>query len=90
MSDAMTARRVRSRGAAREGPPKSEGAAKCRACGTEFTNSAWTKLDLSMLIAPGEIHQLVLGWPDDVCVEVRVCSRCQGQIPMKRKSTSIG
>jgi hypothetical protein len=86
----MTARRVRSREAAHDGPPESEGAAQCGACGTEFTNSAWTKLDVSTLIAPEEIHLLVLGWPDDVCVEVRVCSRCQGLIPVKRKRTSIG
>ena len=90
MRDAMTPRRVRSGKVARDGPPESESAAKCRACGTVFTNSAWTRLGLSTLIAPAEIHQLVLGWPDDVCIEVRVCSRCEGLIPQKRRRTPIG
>ena len=74
----------------REGQPESERAAKCSACGTGFTNSAWAGLDLSTLIAPPEIRELVLGWPDDVCVEVRVCSRCHGPIAMKRRKTAIG
>jgi DNA-directed RNA polymerase subunit RPC12/RpoP len=72
------------------GAPDSESDAKCSACGTEFTSSSWTRLDLSMLIASREIRELVLGWPDDVCVEVRVCSRCQREIAMKRRTSSIG
>lgn len=66
----------------------SESAARCSACGTGFTNSAWTTLELSTLVAPREIRELVLGWPDDVCVEVRVCSCCHGLIAMKRSTVS--
>jgi len=72
----------------RDGPAELESAAKCKACGTGFTNSAWTRLDLSTRIAPRKLRELVLGWPDDVCVEVRICSRCRGLIPMKRSTAS--
>jgi hypothetical protein len=70
--------------------PESESAVKCSACGTRFTSSAWARLDLSTLIGPPEIRELVVGWPDDVCVEVRVCSRCHGSIAKKQRRTSIG
>jgi hypothetical protein len=74
----------------RDGQPESERAAKCSACGTGFTSSAWAQRDLSTIIAPREIRELVLGWPDDVRVEVRVCSCCHGPIAMKQQRTSFG
>ena len=74
----------------RDGLPESESVAKCSVCGSGFTSAVWARLDLSTLIAAPEVRELVLGWPGDVCIEVRVCSRCHGLIAMKRRSRSIG
>jgi hypothetical protein len=69
-------------------PPELASAAKCSACGTGFTSAAWTRLSLSTVMGPREIREIVLGWPDDVCVEVRVCSGCRGLIAAKRSRVS--
>jgi hypothetical protein len=56
----------------------------CRACGIAHPEERWATLALKECIAPSEVGRLLRGWPNDVCIEVRLCDRCEGMIAAKR------
>jgi hypothetical protein len=55
----------------------------CTKCGAKYGSDAWESLVLSHRIEGAELHQNVVGWPDDVCIEVRICRTCA--VPFAKK-----
>jgi len=58
-------------------------AVNCQACRTGYGEGAWCSLALAETLDPLAVSQNVLGWPDDLCIEVRFC-RCGAPIAAKR------
>jgi|HubBroStandDraft_4_1064222.scaffolds.fasta_scaffold617031_1 hypothetical protein len=55
----------------------------CHACGAAYREGVWCSLVLAETLEPLAVRESVLGWPDDICIEVRVC-RCGERIALKR------
>ena len=55
----------------------------CRACGAGHGERAWRSLVLAETLEPRAVSANILGWPEDTCIEVRVC-RCGARIAVKR------
>jgi len=53
------------------------------ACGAAYREGGWCSLVLAETLEPLAVRESVLGWPDDICIEVRVC-RCGERIALKR------
>jgi hypothetical protein len=58
--------------------------ATCQSCGARYDDGAWLRLTLSRTLAPLELRNHVLEWPDRECVEVRSCTRCHHLIAARR------
>lgn len=56
----------------------------CGGCGSKYGDEAWSGLRLSQRIEAVEVRRHVLEWPDDLAVEVRVCSKCAALIARKQ------
>jgi hypothetical protein len=65
---------------------KSDGRAApaCGTCGTTYGDAAWTNLELVQRILPDEMARLILDWPAELLIEVRVCAGCSRPIAAKR------
>jgi hypothetical protein len=57
----------------------------CSDCGARYGEDVWAQLVLSERIHADEIRDLILGWPEEHVVEIRVC-RC-GQAIAARRTT---
>jgi hypothetical protein len=55
----------------------------CSRCGAGHDLDAWNALALSHRIEPVEVRRLVSDWPDDRCIEVRVCGSCASLIAVR-------
>lgn len=56
---------------------------RCSACRVTYDDLSWGSLALFERLEPPKLEQLILEWPNDTCVEVRVC-RCGRPIAAKR------
>ena len=61
----------------------------CGACGSRFDRGAWDLLVLVARLEPDEVRRVMLGWPDDLCIEVRRCRCCSRDIPAKRGAVTV-
>jgi hypothetical protein len=63
----------------------------CHTCGADYGEGAWCGLVLAETLEPLAVSERVLGWPDDICIEVRACP-CGARIAVKRpwKAGSLG
>ena len=59
----------------------------CTKCGSHYENEAWATLTLSHRIEGAELRQHVVGWPEEMVVEVRLCASCSSPIAAKRAIT---
>lgn len=60
--------------------PRRGRAVTCSRCGSVYKSAAWPLLSLAHVLGPEDVGRVVLGWPSDEVVEVRVCTTCRGLI----------
>jgi hypothetical protein len=53
-------------------PVASSPARKCHACGTGYSEDAWSDIVLVETLEPQVVSQNLRGWPGNLCIEVRV------------------
>ncbi|HEY8038434.1 MAG TPA: hypothetical protein VIF15_01520 [Polyangiaceae bacterium] len=63
-------------------PPR----ARCWRCGVEHGAAAWATLEVVERVAPADVQRLVLNWPKDLGIEVRVCVPCGARIARKLRA----
>jgi hypothetical protein len=56
----------------------------CHACGARFGRKAWSMLALVERIEPNEVKGMLVDWPNEHCIEIRLCRRCAREVPAKR------
>jgi hypothetical protein len=56
----------------------------CAGCGARFDGHAWAELSIADRIEPAELRRIMLGWPENFCIEVRRCPGCGREIPVRR------
>lgn len=62
---------------------------RCGGCGTRYHDDGWRELlTVEQLEAP-EVRRFARNWPDDVCVEVRLCARCGVPIAVKMPRSAL-
>jgi hypothetical protein len=63
---------------------------RCSKCGALYSRAAWSVLTLFERLLPSNLRSAVLGWPDDCCIEVRVCVICGNGIPAECELMQAG
>ena len=53
---------------------------RCTRCGHGHSSAAWAALPVVHTLGEGDLRAYVVAWPTDKTVEVRTCSRCNGNI----------
>ena len=56
----------------------------CVTCGSVYAETEWQSLRVAQRIAADEVRHIVLDWPAELCVEVRLCGRCGRAMAAKR------
>ena len=57
---------------------------ECKHCRAGYIQTDWSRLALVGRLEPREVARNTIGWPVDMCIEVRVCSRCGHTIATRR------